>query len=219
MMKKKVKALEKKTQRINFLNENPFNSYHVKLLADIVEKVESKTRFNFLFFYKKFRKENSGKKPSIKDYIKSIPYFNTPLCSKCRWAVTCPFYGKNLACYFIGEILRDPKSNLDLRDIRIFTIKLKHAINYVIKHSTVFKENPLEIHLKIMLFLISFYFKCYLDIKEKNKRINYELKSAKQNTPLGKPKINTQYKSMEEYYNKIRDRHKILGIDKDLKFY
>lgn len=192
---------------------NPFYTKYIDQVHTFAIKwFAKKKKFNFYKHSKEFRNKHKQQKVSFKQYMEDITCFDSPLCSKCLHAKTCPFFGTDLTCYFIGELIKEQGSKENLRLRRPFLKRLKQAINYMIKYSSVFKAVQLQHEVDILCALADVYVRTLFDDRLKNISLNYVLKNAKNKTPLGRPKFKPHGKTPEFMLKEAEKRWEILGI-------
>lgn len=81
--------------------------------------------------YLKIRaKERKGKKFTFNDMLRSMPYFDTPACNKCRYNGVCPYFRRDGVCTALTELTGAP------RDMPRFKRQIGLQYELLIKRST-----------------------------------------------------------------------------------
>lgn len=178
----------------------------IKFLLGMDKTKGEGRQYNLLAYENKFLVINKYQ-PRTKHFVDYLPFFSTPLCNKCPYAKTCPFFIQSQGCHFIAKII-DANRQVDK-----FAQALRNAVQVFSMGSTAFTTNQTQEDLDVLCFLIAAYAKTHNDQERKDTRLPATHKNKIEPTPLKRKIIyHPENQKVKQQQQEIERRWASLGI-------
>jgi len=152
-----------------------FHLSYLDCVLDVARKFihtpDPKPRFNFRTHFK-------GKNLTPKAALKAVPYFDSPWCSKCAFATSCPYFLQGQVCFFFARILHAERTD------RAFRARLQESMRVFCFASTIFMQEATDTDLDVAFFLVLLVQRLDEDLTRPDRRL--KSKDPVRKTPLGR---------------------------------